>query len=320
MIKLTSFYPFSSFLRVTQEFHEDKATVKTKSLSFEREFEFDYKDVGEISDAYLVSESQNIFSFWLLVFAGIVLTLLSIFTYFNLILLRLLQTIYVCGVVLYVTSFVKSWYINFTDKNDNFLTRIKQTRHNHDLISAAIETIKNKSKDVQEISSAVPFPEATPTFEHIDYDILNMKKATERFYENEILGFQKNLSGEFAYEIKYDQLSGKIYRGKVGNDVWCSVLTVFLLLMSVMNGLFFGFGIHLFRVPVYFLYSFAVIFAISLIFKFVKRELIGLYGTNGNIEYWTWVTKSNKKKIEEIIEFIQSRIPVAKNDRPSNNP
>jgi len=47
---------------------------------------------------------------------------------------------------------------------------------------------------------------------------------------------------------------------------------------------------------------------------FVKQEAIGLYDTKGNVEYWTWVNKLNKENVEEIIKFIQSRIPAENKD------
>ena len=91
MIKLTSFYPFENFLRVTQEFYDDKAIVKTKSLRFERGYEFNYKDVGEISDAFLGSNRQSDFSFWLLAYTSFALTVFHKEIYNYLFLLRTAQ-------------------------------------------------------------------------------------------------------------------------------------------------------------------------------------------------------------------------------------
>lgn len=309
MIKLTSFYPFSNFLKVTQEFHEDKAIVKIKSLNAEREFEFDYKDVTEISDAFLISSSQNTFSFWLLAMTAFVLSLFCNLIYSNLILFRLTQIIYVCAILLYVTSFIKSWHIYFRDKNDNLLTSVKQTRRNQDSILKIVEIIRNKSENVREISSANPFPEAKPSFEHTEYDIPNIKKTTERFYENEILGFQKNMAGEYVYRIKYSTLSRKVYRGKESNQIWGWVLTIFVLIISVLSGFSLGFRIDLGTIYLYIIYVLLGILAISFMLSFVKREAIGLYDLNGNVAHSIWVNRSNKEKVEEIVKFIKSKIP-----------
>jgi len=52
MIKITSFYPFQNFMRITQDFYEDKAVVEIKSLTLEHEYEFEYKDVFRIAALY----------------------------------------------------------------------------------------------------------------------------------------------------------------------------------------------------------------------------------------------------------------------------
>jgi len=89
MIKFTSFYLFSNFTRVTQEFYEDKAIVKTQSLTYEREFEFNFKDVGEISDGFFAPPSQNTFSFWLIILTSFTLSIFFKSIDSNLILFRL---------------------------------------------------------------------------------------------------------------------------------------------------------------------------------------------------------------------------------------
>jgi len=311
MIKITSFYPFSNLLRVTQEFYEDKAIIEMKSLTYDREFEFNYSELGEISDAYYVSDSQSQFGFWLLAFTSLYLIFLH-FIYPNLFLIRIGQILYILAILLYITSFFKSCYIIFSDKNDNFLTRIKQTRHNHDLIVKVIETIKNNSEDLQETSSTSPFPDVKPSFEHIAYNNLNTKKTIDRFYENKILGFQKSIVGENVYSIKYSQLSGKVYRGKIGNkdDQGC-VLSIGVFLGSFFSGLVFGFSVFPKMAIIYFAFVFGLlaIFSVSFILKFMKQEIVGLYDLNGDIEYWTRTNRSNKEKFEEIIKYVQSRIP-----------
>ena len=309
MIKLTSFYPFENFLRVTQEFYDDKAIVKTKSLRFERGYEFNYKDVGEISDAFLGSNRQSDFSFWLLAYTSFALTVFHKEIYNYLFLLRTAQALYICALFLFATSFIRSWHIEFSDKDDNYLTRIKQTRFNRHQIAQVMEIVKNKSKDIQEITVTNPFPKEQPRFEHIAYDDLGTTKTIERFYENELLGLVKSISGEHAYRINYKQLSGKVYRGKMGNDAWTSLLTIFTFAISVIGGFVFGFRIYPSLFFAYIIVALAVILAISSILYFVKQEAIGLYDTKGNVEYWTWVNKLNKENIEEIIKFIQSKIP-----------
>jgi len=47
---------------------------------------------------------------------------------------------------------------------------------------------------------------------------------------------------------------------------------------------------------------------ISFLLGYVKRPIVGFYDKEDRIAYWMWINQSNKEKIEEIIQFIQSRI------------
>lgn len=116
MIKLTAFYPFSNFLRVTQEFYEDSAIVKSKSLTFESEFNFKYEDVGEISDGFYISKDQQSFGGVLTAITGTFLFAL----YGNLLWLRIGQLLFIIGLLLLITSFIRSWYIFIIDKNGGY--------------------------------------------------------------------------------------------------------------------------------------------------------------------------------------------------------
>lgn len=313
MIKISSFYPFQSLLRITQEFHEDKAVVKMKSLTFEREFEFEYKDVGEISDAFSTDNNQMSFGFWLLGFTMFTLVLFRGFVDTNPILLRMGQILYVCGLFLFVTSFKKSWQIYVSDKNDNLLTYIKQTHQNRELIPQVMGIIKNKLENIQEITTANPFPEEKSAFEHVEYDIPNLRKTTDRFYENEIIGLQKSMFWESVYNIKYSQLSKKIYRGKSGSDILGFSLLIAGSIISIVVGFIHGFGVNLGITPSrnlgYFVFTLLVLSLISWPLGFIKRERIGLYAKNGSVGYWTYINQNNKDNVEKVIEFVLSKVP-----------
>jgi hypothetical protein len=316
MIKLTSFYPFSNFLRITQEFYEDKVVVKAKSLSFEREAEFTYNEIGEISDSYHLDNDQRFFSFWLLAAICCALVFFYNTIHNNLVLLRSVQTLYICGLLLFATSFIKRWYIIISDKHNNILTNIKQTHSNREMIMQVTEMIKSKSENIQEITSADPFPETKPAFEYTYYNISNPAKATDKFYENEVIGFTKSLFSERAYSVKYNVLSGKIYKGKIGIYVWESTFPITIFAFSIMFGINWGFS----TLPrVFFLYTGYAVLAILLItwlLTFVKREVMGFYNKKGNIEYWAYVNRADKDKVEEIIKYVQSRIPAENKEIP----
>ena len=309
MIKITSFYPFSSLLRITREFHDDKVVVKTKSLTFENESEFAYSKVNEISDSYHVTSSQMGFSYFLLLFNSLALSVFCKAIYANPVLLRGVQIIYICGIFLFVTSLIKSWHITLSDKDSNVLADIQQTSRNRDLILQAIEIVKIKSESVQEITTADPFPEIMPVFEHTYLDISDLEKTTDKFYENEIIGFEKNWLSERAYTIKYSALSGKVFKGKIGNSFWWSAFAIMSLIIFVINGFFLGFRIHSGKFFLYTVYVFGIILIISWLGQFIKRETIGFYNKKENIEYWAFFNQADKEKVEKNVEYVQSKIP-----------
>jgi hypothetical protein len=283
-----------------------------KSLRYEREFEFKYEDVGEISESLYAQHSQMTFGAALLALVAAALTVGNCLIYTYPVLLRIGQVLYGCGLLLWITGFRKSWHVQIADKNDTVLTYIEENRQNRGLVRQAIETIKSNSENAKEVSAANPFPEEKPAFEHVYYEPAEMRRTVDRFYENEIIGFQKGVGAQSAYLIKYSQLNGNIYRGKSGSDMLGTTLSITILILSIVAGFVQGFsadpGIDLSLNPGYFL---VVLFALGLIawlLGFIKREVIGLYGKNGNVTYWTYVNSGNKEKVEEIIRFIQSRV------------
>lgn len=308
MIKLSSFYPFANFLRITQEFYEEKALVKMKSLKFEREFEFEYKDVGEISDAFYADKSLLGFGFWILLLSATSFYVFYGFIHANLILLRIVQTVYLCGLFLFVIGFKRSWLFYISDRNSNTLVTIQQTRRNRDLLPQVLEIIRKASENVQEITTISPFPEENPAFEHSDYNLSGMTRTIDRFYENKIVGSQKSIYGEIAYNIQYDQLSGRAYHGKSGSGISEVVFGVGVVVLVIIAGLYFGFDVN-FWIPVSYLVTpLVALYLLSLPLDLIKREVIGLYDKSGSVAYWTYVNKSNKEKVEKIIKFIQSKI------------
>ncbi len=308
-IKTTSFYLFRNFLRITQEFHEDKAFIKMKSLTFERDYEFEYKDVCEISDSYITDGYRLNFSYWILLISTITLVIFCNFIYANPILLRIEQILYLTGLLLLITSFRKTWYISIMDKKNNFLTYIKLTPKNHDLIEQATEMVKTKADKIQEVTVTTPFPDEKPVFEHVEYRIPKLEIITDKFYDDKVAGLHKGVFEESAYIVSYSQLSGKIYRGKAGNNDWFSYLSVVLLIGFIITGFRFAFNINP-SVNLSLFFSLLLVLAfISWLLSFRKREEIGFYDINENIVYWTRLNQKSKAKVEEIIKFVQSKIP-----------
>jgi hypothetical protein len=313
MIKISSIYPFSKLLRITQEFHEDKVVVKTKSFTFEREFEFEYKDIAEISCEDSASTDQINFGFGLLAIGLCSVFFVHDVLHIDSVIFQITQAVYISAAILLFTGFIKNKYYYFSDKNKKYITVIKMTRKNNDLTRKAIELIKNKSENARELTPDKPFPETKPIFEIVKYDIPNyFNKSIERLYENELIGYKKNMVSESVYSVKFHLLNGKVFRGKRGNDNWDIVVWATLILASIIGVTYTIFDF--FPKPI-FLITMAVLgilLTISFSLQFVKYEAVGFYDKNENIAYWTWVNNSNREKVEEVIKFIQSKIPVEK--------
>ena len=134
MIKITSFYPFQNLLRVTQEFYEDKAVVKGKSLSYEHEYEFEYKDVEKISDSFSANMDQIGFSMSLLTLTFIGLSVFDSQVLAHPIWLRIGQVVYILGLALVLLGFKKTRYIYLIDKQDKVRTTISQNSQTNKVI------------------------------------------------------------------------------------------------------------------------------------------------------------------------------------------
>jgi hypothetical protein len=309
MIKITSFYPFQNFLRITQEFHEDKAVIKSKSLSFEHNHEFSYKEVGEILDGFYPSRDQRFFGFFVIVISNMFLSIFCEWLTNRPIWLGIAQTTFISGLILYITSYIKTWRIVILDKNGNFLTSLWQNRKNINLIDEAVEKIKAKADNVEEIITVDPFPSNSPIFQHSYFQFAHLQRNKDNFYEEGIVGLEKSIFGESAYKTKYHDLSGNIYIGKQSDGVHGLVLEWGLLTLVIISGLLFGFGIRLGINAINFLYILGAIYALSWLATLVKRDVIGFYNKNGQIEYWAYVNRRDKEKVEKIIEFVKSKIP-----------
>lgn len=309
IIKITSFYPFRNFLRITQEFYEDKATVKVKSLTFEHEYQFDYKDVAKITDSFSTDSDQRDFGVYLMVFGAFPFVFFYNFVSTHPFLLRIEQVLYVIGLFLFLTSFAKRWHVNILDKNNKYLTYIRENKRNRELMLLVLEAIANKSKGVEEVSTVNPFPDESPIYELVEFNFSKLTKTTDRYYQDELAGLQESIFQENSYKVKYTDLSKKLYRGKANNDTWNMVLYIAFILLTVIVGLEFNFGIDLGKIGLL-LWGFPTVAGIVLwLFSFIKREIVGMYDKNEDIVYWIYINRKDKAKVEEIIKFVHSKIP-----------
>lgn len=310
MIKLTSFYPFSNFMRITQEFHEDKAVVKWSSLKAEREYTFNYNKITRISYSKEASESQMFFGLSLALLSIIVVVLFSSQIHANPLALRSVRVLFLLTVSIFVTGLIHHKYYYFYDKDGNHITFIKATRNNHGSIEKAINLTKSASPKIKETTPLKPFLDINPIFEMTYYDTpyyLNI--ITVKFSEDMLIAHHKSVIGESAQIVEYNSLSGEVMRGKESNSSWATAYYFILVLSTFTAGLYSLFDILPRQFFLYTEYILGILLVIFILLRYIKKEVIGLYDKNENIVYWTWVNKSNKEKIEEIIRYVQSRIP-----------
>ena len=309
MIKTSSFYPFQNLLRVTQEFHEDKVDVRTKSLVSEHNYSFSYTEVAEISCAKYNFSSQWMWGFGLMGIAFWILLISNIVT-INQSLHTTAKIFYVFGLILYLISFTRKKFYYFSDKDDNVLTSISWSNKNKGKINQIVELTKNKSEFVSILTIENPFPNKEPVFELINYDIPNyFNKSVARFYQDEIIEFNTALDGVNVLKTKYIDLSKKFKKGKSGNKEWLSVFWEIMAFTGALGGAYIFLGLFSRKLFVFSVYILGATAVITIILRFVKQEIVGFVNKNGNGSYWIWISKSNKDKVEKIIEFILSRIP-----------
>lgn len=309
MITITSFYPFENFLRTTHEFHDDKAVVKMKSLTYERDYEFDYKELDEIYDKYHANEYQISFGIVVLTLLTFALLLFYNNIYAQPVLLGTVRMFFVCGFIIFISGFKKNWQIRFSDNKDNLLTYIQQTSKNAELISHATELIRSRVGEIRETTAADPFPDEKPIYERDEYDVGRFNKIVEKFYYDRIITFQRTLFYEVAFSTMYSQFSGKVYRGKVSAIPWFSYFCNLLYIGFIFLGIELAFDIGMEVDFLFFLRVLLFLFIICWLLSFLKKEVVGLYDNDKNLTYSTFINRENKDKIEEIIEFIRSKIP-----------
>lgn len=310
MIKLSFFSLFSSFQRMTVEFHDEKALVKIKSLTYKQEFEFGYDEVAEIAYESQISESQMTFSLVVLVILSIVSAIFFPVLSERPWLFQTVRGLYILAAFLVLFSFLQRRYYYFLDKHHKILLRMGVTTRNYRAIAEAVELVGQKSGKPREMDFDHPFPSSEPALELFDYDVPNYFNTCQtRFYEEEFIEFDKSLTGASVTSCRYDQLSSTIDRFKKTSTSWDTLLGVIWMILIVLAGAYRAFAI-----PKTIFFSLAAVLAvlwvISLVQKFVKHEIIAFRDKNNRVVYFMWVKRSNQEKVEAIVQFIQSKIPV----------
>ena len=301
-------------MRVSQEFHEEKVFVKIKSFSFEKEYEFEYKDISEISDGRITNTSQMNASFWALLAETMAIAYFNSYVCNYPLLLQVARIIFILTFILLVTSFKKTLRVYISDMNDNVLSHIDYSTRNRDFIPQIIQMIKNKSPNLIETSIINPFPKNEANFEYVQHDYTQFSETTERFYDDRMIGYQKGIYSDFIYQIQYNQIAKKADQIKKTKDVTGDVMWLCGILMISLIGPVYLFDLQFRKQLLYLFFVIAGMVIISVPLSLIKHEIVGLLDNKGKVLYWTYVTRKNKAQIDKIFEFICSKIPTTENN------
>jgi len=318
MIQLTSFYPLSNFLRVTQEFGDEKIAIKNKSHATEYQFEISYEQISKIRYTLSSNSSQMILGIFIAAIACSILILSNIFNVRLLqsnVFVRLEQTAYIIGILVLILGAIKKEYCQLFDKNGNFITEIRINSKNEEDIDKAIDLVKSKVNAVDVTDPDDPFPNANYLFEYISRDIADyISKSTTRFYETELVDYEKSLIDERVTRVKYEELGERIIRGKQRNSRWgnIGILLIFLggILFQFMYVFYFTKQIYEVEFPILRLISWIIMGSGFLAFfiGLIKEESIVFFNHKNQYIYSVQIARANKKKAELILEFIRSKI------------
>jgi hypothetical protein len=308
MIKISSFYLFSNFLRITQEFFDDKIVIKQKSLTADHNYEVLYEQIAKIKfRKYSHGDQMNL---------GLSLVIIPslIFLFFipnlssNVIAQRVGQVTLIIGAILYLTGFAKYKHCFFFDKNNNLLNAININTSNQERAKIAIELVKQKSKIIEEANPEIPFPESEPIHEFVDYDISDsLYKSTTRFYKTELIDHEKSLTDEAVTCIKYNELNGKITHGKSGNSNWtpfgCNLMYLGLVILSFPK----IFNLPTTKFELILAITFGILSIIAFLLRFVKGDIVYFENQENRIVYSMRITKRNKEQVDQILQFIEQK-------------
>jgi len=309
LLKFSTFYPFSNFLRITHQFLDDKVIVKQKSLTTEYDFEVNYKDIVKIVYRNHADSDKSSFALSVIGIVGILAIFFSSLLHENVTVLRTMQILFLAGIALFVWGFIKAKYCYFVDTNNMFVPAIRINSVNEESLHNAVKSVKQKSKDIVEASPKNPFPETNPVFEFIEYDVPDfLNKSTTRFYENELIDSEKSFTDEVVTRVRYKDLNSQITRGRHGNSNWISIgcnlgYVAFFVLSSM-----FLFGLPVTGMGIRISLIFLALALIAFLLKFVKEEYVYLQDKRNRTVYWMKISRANREKVDEIIQFLQKKI------------
>ena len=311
MLRLTSFFPMASFLKVELEFGDEIINHKFKSLKEEGQIEIPYSKIAHIQFSNYVDTRWLTTGFAFAITGALLVAVL--FDFFpqicgNLDVYWVGRIIFLLGIPLYLPGFIKRDFCSFLDKDRNYLAGITITDKNLDDVYEAIEFVEAKTTIISETHPNLFDQNKDPKFELITYRLPNyFYKNTTLFYDDKILDIEKSLVTELASEYKYNDLMPKITISKHGDTSWNTVAFYIIgigVVLSLGLDLFFP-SAQIGLTPMWISAGFAII---SILLAYVKNEVIFFYDKNDNVALSLNIPRGKKQSVEEIIQFIKMRI------------
>jgi hypothetical protein len=311
MIVIHSF-SLNNLTRRTWEFYEDKFAIKTKSLSADYEVEWEYSKIKEIQHKKLANLS------WLCVSGGV----LGLFFLVQLLLHSLSinflnnpmieKAVVVLAILLLIPAFRKHELYSFLDADSYYLTNIQVNDKSKKLLLDAIKLIKQKTEVASETYLSDPLPSTSPIFEFQVFDFPDyLGKSTVRIYDDRLIDVERSLVEELRTVVKFEELSGKTTRARLGNKHWDSFAftwLIFVILLGAIAVVFFPDRLyHNFLLIGLFLGAIflAVLFYLL---QYIKTEAVMFYDKKDIVVFWTRVNRDNREILNQIITFVQEKV------------
>jgi hypothetical protein len=311
MIKISSFHPTSNFLHITYEFLDDKLVIKQKSLTAEFEAEIKYEKIKVIQNRRIADLNWLKTGFILFIILGFFPLIFGSFYHNNLIIQLAIKAIAIAGVILCIPTFHKDDYYSFLDIDRNNLTTVRVNNNSRKLLNEAINLIKQKTKIISETKLTDSLPDTPSIFEITQHDIPDfLNKSVTRFYEDRLIDSEQSLIENLVTEVKYSELSGKTQLFKGGNEKWSALGWLWLFFIGAFFLLIVTFSPQPTKLVVQYSYLYwsGTILSIPMfILRYRKKEALLFYNTNDQVVWWTRPTAANRKKLEQIVEFIQTK-------------
>lgn len=312
MIKINSFIPTDNLTRRSWEFYDNHMVVKTKSLTFEYETEVEYEKIKSIRSRSMREFNWIWTSFITVGFVGIAKLGLDYFCITNPIIDVVEKIVIVFALAILPLAFLKYEYYSFLDADKNFLATVRVRKKSRPLVFEAIKIVKQKTEVTNETYFDASSPSNPPVFQFSEFDFADfLNKSKVSVYDDKIIDIEQSLAEETITVVRFDELSGKTKFAKMANSMWDYVWSYWLFFVAIS-----GISITIFFaewVKGNFLFGNLYFGGLALLIplflmRYIKSEILVFYDKKDDGVFWTRVNKTNREKLNQIIEFVKGKV------------